>query len=120
MHMIYASRDSRAGRYRFIFTRHPPPHPDPPRRRGLLIPSISTVLFFLLLFLLFSLLRLRRLPASLGLKTVPRSLTAIFDSSLQAIETKRMERAGGGPGCRNSQQFCNDAMHASWEADNDI
>lgn len=75
---------------------------------GLLIPPISSPL------LPFP-LRLR--PRSSVSRLEPRSLTAIFDSSLRAIETKRIERDPGArprAGCGNSQQFCNDAVHASF------
>lgn len=103
VHMIYASRDSRAGRYRFIFT--PSPRASlshsllfrRDRRRSLLIPPISVPLLLLLPPLLPpSLLPL--LASSLAHLSVPklgpRSLSAILDSSPRAIETERIERAG--------------------------
>lgn len=101
--MMYASRDSRAGRYRFIFT---PLFPSSP---ALLPPYVLSLSLSLrgtfdpeeeLLILPINdpappiLSSHLPRPAFLCLDAEPRSLTAIFDSSLRAIEAKRIERAG--------------------------
>lgn len=87
-----------------LFLCHPP-HPFfSPSNPGLFIPLISGPL----------LLRLRSRSSVLK-RNRDRSLPFSIPRSRRS---RRVERLHAG--CGNSQQFCNDAMHASWEADNDI
>lgn len=84
-------------------------------RRGLLIPPISGPLFSFFLFFFLSFVFVRA-PLS-------RNSASIAHCHLRFLapgDRGETDRKGRRPRCRNSQQFCNDAMHASWETDNDI
>lgn len=114
VHMIYASRDSRAGRYRFIFT--PSPRASlshsllfrRDRRRSLLIPPISVPL----LLLPPSFLPPRFLARAPLCPETGASIALCHSRFLAPGDRDGTDRKGRPPRTaphRNSQQFCNDA-----------